>query len=54
MKHVPLAQELPDKLVKKEKDAFLEREKWESAYILLSRTINDNQIVGKAPVQKYF
>jgi hypothetical protein len=45
---------LPDKLVKKEKDAFLEKEKWESAYILLSRTINDNQIVGKAPVQKYF
>ena len=41
MKHVPLAQPLPDKLVKKEANQYLEQDKWESAYILLARTIND-------------
>ena len=52
--HVPLAQSLQDKLVKKETTAFLEKEKWENAYTLLSRTINENKIVGKPPIQKYF
>lgn len=32
----------------------MQKEKWESAYIHLSRTINESQVVGKAPVQKYF
>ena len=41
MKHVPLAQTLTDKLVKKELTQFLDQDKWESAYILLARTIND-------------
>jgi hypothetical protein len=50
MKHVPLAQPLPDKLVKKEANQYLEQDKWESAYILLARTINDAQIVGKPPI----
>ena len=54
MKHVPLAQPLPDKLVKKEANQYLEQDKWESAYILLARTINDAQIVGKPPIQKYY
>lgn len=52
--HVPLAQDLPDKFVKKEADPFLEKDKWESQYILLSRTVIENQIIGKPPVQKYF
>lgn len=41
MKNIPLAQNLPDKLIKKEKTQYLEQDKWESAYILLARTIND-------------
>ena len=41
MKHVPLAQTLTDKLVRKEPTQFLDQDKWESAYILLARTIND-------------
>jgi hypothetical protein len=36
--------------VKKEADPFLEKDKWESQYILLSRTVIENQIIGKPPV----
>ena len=32
----------------------MEKEKWENAYTLVSRTTNENQIVGKPPLQKYF
>jgi hypothetical protein len=53
-KHVPISATLPDKLVKKEPQPFLQKEKWENAYTLLSRTINDSKIVGKPPVQQYF
>ncbi len=49
-----MAQELPDKFVKKEKDQFLPKSKWESAYITLSRTINESKVVGKPEIQKYF
>lgn len=31
--HIALAHDLNDKLVKKEKTPFLDRDKWESAYI---------------------
>ena len=54
LRHVPLAQKLPDKLVKKESTPILPKEQWESAYTLMSRTINENKIVGKPPLQKYF
>lgn len=52
--HVPIAQALPDKFQKKEDSAFLQKDKWESAYTNLSRTINESQVVGKPPIQKYF
>jgi len=32
----------------------LQKDKWESAYITLSRTINESKVVGKPEVQKYF
>lgn len=54
MKHVPLAQSLPDRFTKKEHSAFLEKELWEPAFVLLARSVNENQIVGKPQVQKYF
>ena len=41
-------------MTKKERDPFLEKEKWENAYTLMARGINENKIVGKPPVQKYF
>ena len=37
MKHVPLARDLHDKLVPKEASEFMEKEKWETAFILLGR-----------------
>ena len=45
--YVPLAQDLNDKLVKKEIVPYLDKEKWESAYTVLSRTINETKVVGK-------
>lgn len=47
MKHVPFALSLADKTVKKEASLYLENEKWETAFILLSRQVNDETIVGK-------
>lgn len=40
--------------MKKESEPYLQKEKWETAYTLISRTINDNKIVGKPPIEKYF
>jgi hypothetical protein len=37
MKHVPFALPLADKTVKKESSLYLDNEKWETAFILLSR-----------------
>lgn len=54
MTNVPLSQPLHDKLVRKEKSLYLEQDKWESAYTLLSRTTNDQNPAGKAQIQKYF
>ena len=54
MWNVPLAQNLPDKFIKKEPTPFLQEEIWETAFILLARTINETQIVGKPAIQKYF
>ena len=39
MGHIPLAQTLPDKFTKKEPTPFLQQEMWESAFILLARTV---------------
>ena len=39
--HIPLAQNLPEKNLKKEKTPFLVKDQWESAYIELARTINE-------------
>jgi len=54
MTHVPLANPLPDKMVKKEANLYLEKEKWETAFVLLARQVNDETIVGKPQIQKYF
>ncbi len=40
--------------MKKEASEFLDKEKWETAFILLGRQVNDATIVGKPAVQKYF
>lgn len=52
--HTPLAQNLPEKHVKKEKTPFLIKDQWESAYTELARTINETSVLGKPPVEKYF
>ena len=49
-KHVPLANSLPDRFTKKEKDQHLSKEQWEPAYTLISRLFNDTKIVGKPPI----
>ena len=54
LRHVPLAKSLPDRFTKKEAQPFLEKELWESAYTMISRQINEQKIVGKPPIQKYF
>jgi len=51
---VPISQPLKDehatkKQGKKEATQTLEKEQWESAYILLARTIKDDLVVGKEP-----
>lgn len=46
LKHVPLAQSLQDRFTKKDPTQFLSKEKWESAYIELARTINETDVVG--------
>jgi len=55
MKHVPITRSLRDKYTKaKEEDTqFLDKEKWESAYLLLARTIEDNLVVGKPNFNPY-
>jgi hypothetical protein len=52
--HVPLAQNLKDKLVTKETSLNLARDKWESPTLLLARTINDQHVIGKPPIQLYY
>ena len=53
MVHVPLARDLDDRLVKKEKDLYLQQDRWEPAFTLLARTVNENKIVGKADFARY-
>lgn len=53
MTHVPLARDLDDKLVKKEKSLYMQQDKWEPAFTLLARTVNENKIVGKADFSRY-
>ena len=55
MTHVPISQGLKDKYskAKHEETQFLEKEKWESAYLLLARTIEDNLVVGKPNFNPY-
>lgn len=40
--------------MKKESTPFLQKDAWESAYTMLARTVNESQIVGKPPLEKYF
>jgi hypothetical protein len=51
---VSLAQNLSDKFTKKEPVPYLEKDQWESAYTLLSRVTNEEQIAGKPKIEKYF
>ena len=57
--HVPISQSLADHHATKkqggkpEATQTLEKEKWESAYILLARTVKDDLVVGKEPFQIY-
>lgn len=32
----------------------MQKDAWESAYTMLARTVNESQIVGKPPIEKYF
>ena len=55
-KHVQISQTLPDayaKGVKKEDKMTLKADKWESAYLLLARTIQDDLVVGKEPFNTF-
>lgn len=54
MTHQPISHRVQDRYQPKEPTQFLAPEKWESAYTHLARTINEANIVGKPPVQKYF
>ena len=54
LNHVPFAQPLQDRFTKKEETQQLEKEKWETQYVLLSRTINETEVVGKQKMNKYF
>lgn len=47
----PIAKDVPTK--GKETTHFLEKEKWEPAYLLLARTIEDNLVVGKPEFNSY-
>lgn len=54
LRHIPLAQNLKAKHIKKEKSLFLQKDQWESQVKTLARTINDHKIVGKPPIVKHF
>lgn len=40
--------------MRKESSQWLAKDKWESAYTELARTINETEVVGKPKMQKYF
>ena len=54
MRHIPLAQNLKVKHLKKEQSLYLEKAPWESQIKTLARTINDDKIVGKPPIVRHF
>ena len=50
--HVSLAQNLPDRFIKKESSQLLKKDQWEAAYKILAKMITrGDQVVGKPEME---